>query len=128
VKEIVGCMKEASCGSPMFLVAIDENIPGYLLRISSDTTVKDEIILTNGWLGVRKIVEDDGESVTFVFDYDLDGKIDAVEFSHSKSPLIIKRDVENMSDTQKKEFQNYFDSVITRAQVLRSVSWSAKKP
>lgn len=132
VQEVVRCMREVSCGSPMRHIFFDDNIRGFLLYVSSGAATKDGVLLINNenneWLAVRKVVENDGEDTTLILDYNLDGVIDAAQFEQTRNPLVYRRKSENMSKKEREEFQNYFDSVITRAYTLKSLSWGAKKP
>ncbi len=128
-QEVIRCMREVTCGSPMRHISFDDDIRGFLLYVSSDVKTKDDVLLINNeWLAVRRVVENNGEDTTLILDYNLDGVIDAAQFAQEKNPLVYRRKSENMSKKEREELQNYFDSVITRAYLIKALSPNIKKP
>ena len=122
LKEVVRCMKEIACGSPVHHVFVDDKPTGLLLQVSSGPLIKDHIVLTDEWIAVRKTVKDDGDSITLIFASSLDGAIEAVRFSHSKSTMTTLKQSQNMSKEERNQLQAYFDSVITMAYALKVLS------
>lgn len=111
----------------MFLVRVDDSVPGLLLRVASYRSVRDEILLTDDWVAVRKVVNDDGEGITLIFDYNFDGTIDAVQFSHEKSPITNLREAGNMSKEEKTKLQSYFNGVMASAYFLKILKDETEK-
>lgn len=118
MQTVLRCMEDVSCKNYTYRVLFGGEVSGVIMHVSADKTTKDDILLTESWVAVRKTVQDDGDSVTLIFDYDMDGTIDAVRFSHEKSPMINTRQAENMSDEEKKSLQAYFNLVMIMAYIL----------